>query len=485
MNLSNRTLIRGDNLQAMRELPDACIDLIATDPPFNSKRDYFVPYRDNEGQEPDVLLKAFADTWAWGKEAEAAYQELIVDVGGQIGDTIEGLRKFLNETPMMAYLVMMAIRIVEMHRLLKDTGNLCLHCDPTASHYLKLILDAVFGTSSFRNEIIWRKYGGHKNTATVKFTTEHDVLFFYAVSSASTFNRVFRPLSEKTIRSEYRHVDDDGQRYSIPRGRKFRQGIVKRVYLDTHPGVAIGNLWAEKELTMQGRDDQRTGYPTQKPINLYKRVISALSNEDDIVLDPFAGCGTTVVAAEQLDRQWVGIDLTYLAIGAVRIQIEKLCPQIRNKITILGTPENEKQALDLAQSDPDGFEKWSVTNVLTFKSNAKKGADGGIDGTMKFPLGRINGKQAFGTAVAQVKGGKSTLGHVRDFRTAMQNKEADLGIFVATTPATRGMKQEIARAGIYSHPSYQLEIPILQHYQIQDYFRGKLPILPLREKVVL
>ena len=144
----NRTLVRGDNLEEMRRFPDDSIDLIATDPPFNSKRNYFVPYRDQHGQEPDTLIRAFTDTWTWGEAAEDAYQQLLVEEGGQIGNTIQGLRQFLNETPMMAYLVMMAIRIVEMHRILKTTGSLYLHCDPSASHYLKIILDAIFGCES-------------------------------------------------------------------------------------------------------------------------------------------------------------------------------------------------------------------------------------------------------------------------------------------------------------------------------------------------
>ena len=188
MNLGNRTLIRGDNLQTMRELPDACIDLIATDPPFNSKRDYFVPYRDERGEKPDVLVKAFTDTWAWGAEAEVAYRELVVEIGGQIGDTIEGMRKFLNETPMMAYLVMMGVRIAEMHRLLKDTGSLYLHCDPTASHYLKILLDAVFGTKNFRNEIVWC-YTGPGSPNMRQFNRKHDVILWFCKSDTWTFNK--------------------------------------------------------------------------------------------------------------------------------------------------------------------------------------------------------------------------------------------------------------------------------------------------------
>lgn len=465
MNLSNRTLIRADNLQAMQELPNACIDLIATDPPFNSKRDYFIPFRDQHGQEPDSLVKAFSDTWEWGQEADAAYSELLLNGNKQIGDTIEGLRKFLNETPMMAYLATMAIRIVEMHRILKDTGSLYLHCDPTASHYLKIVLNAIFGVKNFRNEIVWHYTGGGRSKT--YFSRKHDVIFWYvkSVGDDYTFNidamRV--PYKESSGYAKDGIVSKKGKRY-MP-----------------HPdGTPVDDVWDIPIINPLAKE--RTSYPTQKPIALYKRIIEASSNTGDLILDPFAGCGTTAIAAEQLERQWVGIDLTYLAIGAVKIQIEKFCPQIRNQITILGTPENEEQALQLAQSDPQGFEEWCVSHVLQFKSNASKVADGGIDGTMRFPLG---GKQDFGKAVAQIKGGKCTLGDVRGFRTAMQNVEANIGIFVSIRPPTRGMKTEIARAGFYEHPFNQQKYPTLQHYQIQDYFKGRMPELPPREKAVL
>ena len=483
----NRTLIRGDNLEAMREFPDACIDLIATDPPFNSKRNYFVPFKDEKGKSPDILIKAFADTWPWGTEAEMAYHELLVNINGQIGDTIEGLRKFLNETPMMAYLVMMAVRIVEMHRLLKDTGSLYLHCDPTASHYLKIILDAIFGVKNFRNEIIWCYTQGGRGQK--DFPRKHDVIFRYTKSTTYLFDaeaiRVGYQLVSENSSDSFTKTDEDGRLYKevfgSDRKRKYRyykeDGKVPYDWWTDIP-KKTGN-------SAKSKDTELTGYPTQKPIKLYKRIIAASSTVGDIVLDPFAGCGTTAIAAEQLDRQWIGIDLTYLAIGAVKLQIEKLCPHIRDEIIVIGTPEDANQALDLARTDHAGFEAWCVSHVLQFQSNAKKVADGGIDGRMKFPVGRVNGKQAYGKAVAQVKGGTATIGHIRDFRTAMRNDEADLGVFVATAPPTRGMKQEIARAGFYEYPFNQERFPSLQHFQIQDYFRGDLPKLPPRETVVL
>ena len=467
----NRTLIRGDNLTEMQEFPDEYVDLIATDPPFNSKRDYFVPYRDEHGKEPDTLVKAFTDTWTWGNAAEEVYRELIVDVGGQVADTIKGLRQFLNDTPMMAYLVMMAIRIVQMHRILKPTGSLYLHCDPTASHYLKIILDAVFGANNFRNEIVWCYRGGGvpKND----FSRKHDIIFRYSKTKEVTFN-------VDDIRVPYSQESQERLRYTA---RAFRGDKVYDNYNMNERGKHPEDWWVMQPIMPSS--GERTGYPTQKPIDLYKRIIAASSNIGDLILDPFCGCGTTLMAAEALKRQWIGIDLTYLATGAVKHQIEKYFPQLRNEITITGTPENVQQALELARTDPDGFEQWTVTHVLKFKANAKKGADGGIDGTMNFPLGRIQGKQAYGKAVAQVKGGNYTLGQIRDFRTAMKNAKADIGVFLVTTPPSKKMQAEAAKSKIYEHPSYEFTAPRLQIYQIQDYFNDVLPKLPYAEKSLL
>ena len=542
----NRTLVRGDNLNEMRNFPDECIDLIATDPPFNSKRDYFVPYRDEHGQEPDTLVRAFTDTWTWGEAAEDAYEELIVEVGGQIGDTIQGLRQFLNETPMMSYLVMMAVRIVEMHRILKSTGSLYLHSDPSASHYLKIILDAIFGASNFRNEIVWQRTSSHNDGN--RFGRVHDIILFYSKSQQPLWNPVYTAHDPEYVERFYRHEDEIG-RYRVgdltaagvtqrgesgqtwrgvnpsavgnhwraPRREAWPHGVeppenyeslsvhekldvldangliywpprgrvpgFKR-YLSTSRGRRVNDVVTDIN-PLTGNSRERTGYPTQKPIELYKRFITASSNEGDLVLDPFCGCGTTLMAAETLNRHWIGIDLTYLATGAVRQQIERLFPQLRNSVTIAGTPENAEQALELARTNPYGFEEWCVTHVLHFRSNPRRGGDGGIDGTFRFPLGRIEGRQAYGKAVAQVKGGNYTLGHIRDFRTAMQNTDADLGVFVVTTPPTRGMQTEAARAGKYRHPFSGEEFPVLQIYEIQNYFRGVLPRLPFGERTVL
>ena len=394
----NRTLVRGDNLEEMRRFSDECIDLIATDPPFNSNRNYFVPYRDEHGQEPDTLVRAFTDTWTWGGAAEEAYNHLLVEVGGQVGDTIQGLRQFLNETPMMAYLVMMAVRTVEMHRILNPTGSIYLHCDPSASHYLKIILDAIFGASNFRNEVVWQRTSSHNDGN--RFGRVHDIILFYSKNRQPSWNPVYTEHDPEYIERFYRHEDERG-RYRIGdlTAAEVRQGDSGQPWRDVDP-TAVGRHWAVpgrnswpegvqppenyESLSVQDALDvldangliywpprgrvpgfrrylstsrgrrvndvvtdinplasnsrERTGYPTQKPTELYKRFITASSNEGDLVLDPFCGCGTTLVAAEELNRHWIGIDLTYLSIGAVRQQFERLFPQHRESVIIIGTP---------------------------------------------------------------------------------------------------------------------------------------------------
>ena len=290
-------LFHGDNKEILSTLLvqgfRGKIDLIYIDPPFASGADYV----------REVALR--------GKK------ERLEAEGHTIAEQIQYSDIWANDT----YLQFMYERLTLMRELLSDKGSIYVHCDWRMNSYLRLVLDEIFGEFNFRNEIVWRKYGGHKNTAKLKFTTENDTLLFYSLTDRYTFNAVFRPLSEQTIKSEYRHIDENGRRYAIPRGRKYLQGTVKRVYLDTNPGVAIGNLWTEKELTIQGDDDERIGYPTQKPEALVERIINASSNEGDIVLDCFVGSGTTAAVAEKLGRRWIAADINK---GAIQTTIKRL-----------------------------------------------------------------------------------------------------------------------------------------------------------------
>ena len=312
--IPNRTIFIRDNLEVMRGMNSESVDLIYLDPPFNSGQEWSAPVGSK------AAGAAFKDAWTLDdvkeerveeiEEANPALHHIVIAAG------------FTHSESMQGYLTYMAIRLLEMRRILKLTGSVYLHCDPTASHYLKAVMDAVFGRTNFRNEVAWGKYGGHKNTASRKFTTQHDSLLFYSFEDA-VFNPVYLLLAEATIKAEYKHVDESGRRYAIPRGRKFREGIIKRVYLDENPGVAAGTLWVGQGLTMQGRDNQRTGYPTQKPLALLERIVKASSNEGDMVLDPFCGCATTCVAAEKLGREWIGIDLSEKAYDLVVQRLAK------------------------------------------------------------------------------------------------------------------------------------------------------------------
>ena len=290
-------LFHGDNKEILSTLLvqgfRGKIDLIYIDPPFASGADYV----------REVALR--------GKK------EKLEAEGHTIAEQVQYSDIWANDT----YLQFMYERLTLMRELLSDNGSIFVHCDWRMNSYLRLVLDEIFGAANFRNEIVWRKYGGHKNTAKLKFTTENDTLLFYSLTDQYTFNAIFRPLSEQTIKSEYRHTDENGRRYAIPRGRKYLQGTVKRVYLDTNPGVAIGNLWIEKELTIQGDDDERMGYPTQKPEALLERIIKASSNEGDIVLDCFVGSGTTAAVAEKLGRRWIAADINK---GAIQTTIKRL-----------------------------------------------------------------------------------------------------------------------------------------------------------------
>ena len=290
-------LFQGDNKEILSALLvqgfRGKIDLIYIDPPFASGADYV------------------------RKVALRGQKKVLEAEGHTIAEQIQYSDIWANDT----YLQFMYERLILMRELLSDKGAIYVHCDWRMNSYLRLALDEIFGEINFRNEIVWRKYGGHKNTAKLKFTTENDTLLFYSVTDKYTFNAIFRPLSEQTIKSEYRHTDENGRRYAIPRGRKYLQGTVKRVYLDTNPGVAIGNLWIEKELTIQGEDDERIGYPTQKPEALLERIIKASSNEGDLVADFFGGSGTTAAVAEKLGRRWIAADINK---GAIQTTIKRL-----------------------------------------------------------------------------------------------------------------------------------------------------------------
>ena len=279
------------------EIPDRSIDLVYLDPPFNTNRDYHLPFQENDSK-TGKNRKAFSDTWKWDKTSEHALTR-IKGSYPELYSLLKGLVNGLGNTPVAAYLVMMTPRLLEIHRVLKATGSLYLHCDPTSSHYLKIILDRIFGVTHFRNEIAWSYKGGGRSKK--HFARKHDTILFYTKGDTWTFN--YRDiLVDRTNRTYF--TDENGDRYWLKYG--------KRYYLK-HEGKVPEDWWADID-PLHGPYKERLGYPTQKPLALLERIVKASSNEGDIVLDPFCGCGTTLVAAEQLGRKWIGIDISKEAI---------------------------------------------------------------------------------------------------------------------------------------------------------------------------
>ncbi len=300
-NFQNRSLYQMDNLDVLRGINSGTIDLIATDPPFNKGRDFHAT--------PASLAAgaSFQDRWSWKDDVQTEWVDAIEDGWPETHALIEAVR--LTDESMAAYLCFMGVRLMEMRRVLKDTGSIYLHCDPTANAYLRLLMDTIFGKGSFRNDIVWRKYAGRKNNATRKFSTQQETILFYVKTEDALFNILYEPISDKEIQKKYKMKDEEGRLYREAWGRRYQlTGENRRIYLDEQPGAAIGSLWAEDGLQLNTSSAERVGYPTQKPLALYERIIRASSNEGDVVFDPFAGCATTCVAAERLGRQWIGAD---------------------------------------------------------------------------------------------------------------------------------------------------------------------------------
>lgn len=364
-------LIYGDNLEVLQNrnlFPNQFVDLIYLDPPFNSHSSYNVLFKSPTGEHSQAQVEAFDDTWHWETgDAEDAFYRVMKSGSTDAAEMLRAMRQFLKENDMMAYLCMMAVRLIELHRVLKPTGSLYLHCDPTASHYLKMLLDAIFGARNFKNEIVWRR-SHPKGHAFTRFATTHDVIFYYAKdANHCTWNAVYAPY-DKSASQQYSLIDEGGRRYQLtsllnpnpdrPNLTYEFKGVIKvwrwtrermleedrkgrivvpragrgipryKRYMDEQEGVPVGDFWSDIEIAA---GNERLGYPTQKPLALLEQILSASSNENDLVLDPFCGCGTTVHAAQKLNRRWIGIDLTHLAISLVRRRLTDAFPMAQFK----------------------------------------------------------------------------------------------------------------------------------------------------------
>ncbi|MCA3630148.1 MAG: restriction endonuclease [Methylobacterium sp.] len=530
--MGNR-LYYGDNLEILRQhIADASVDLIYLDPPFNSNATYNVLFKAPGGAQSQSQIEAFDDTWHWGERAERAFDEVMTSGNTDAAEMLRAMRGFLKENDMMAYLAMMAVRLLELHRVLKSTGSLYLHCDPTASHYLKILLDAVFGAANYRSEVIWKRQSAHSD-ATTKFASVSDKILFFSKSKDTKFNQVRTPLDPEYVEKFYRFQDSDGRRYRLSdmsapegggmsainkntgrpngwfewkgfappaRGWRFSPDTMAKLesegrlhfpdskekrlqlkrYLDENEGQVIGNVWDDIQ-PLHGAAREALGYPTQKPLALLERILAASSNEGDVVLDPFCGCGTTVHAAEKMGRRWIGIDITTIAIEMIEKRLVQAFPRVQYELT--GMPKDMDGARRLAEQDKFEFQKWVLyalkSSAVPFKGG-RKGADGGVDGYIYFkPDGKTSEK-----AVVSVKGGKNVgVGMVRDLIATIERERAKVGIILTLAEPTREMKKEAATAGLYKTEMLG-DFPRIQILTVQDLFDGDRPRLPWIDSTV-
>ncbi len=525
----NNRLYYGDNLEILRNreyFPDECVDLIYLDPPFNSNRNYNVLFKSESGADSEAQITAFEDTWHWGETAEATYDELIMDAPHKVATAIEALMNLIERNQMMAYLVMMTARLVELHRVLKPTGSLYLHCDPTASHYLKLILDTIFGGQNFQNEIVWKRTSAHSDRTqgnVLHMGRIHDVMLFYTKSEFATRHSVYTPYDDSYINKMYNKVDDDGRRYrldnltgpggaskgnpfyevmGVSRHWRYSQEKMKQLimegrvvqtkpgnvpaykrYLDEMPGVALQDVWDDIN-PLGSNAKERLGYPTQKPEALLERIIRASSNEGDIVLDPFCGCGTAIAAAHKLGRAWIGIDITHLSIALQKYRLQDMFELVSGAdYAVIGEPATVEGARELAQDSANEgryqFEWWALS-LLRAKPvggsagsrRGKKGADQGVDGVINFFDEDEAGKKKPQKAVVQVKSGKVNSGQVQQLKGAMENAGAAIGVFITLEPPTGAMTKEALAAGWYESRTWGKRYRRLQILTIGDLFDG-------------
>ncbi len=471
------TLYYGDNLKVIREfIQNETIDLIYLDPPFNSNRTYNVLFKDESGISSDAQITAFDDSWHWGQTAQDTYNELVTKSPGNFGQMIQSLYQFIGANQMMAYLVMMAIRLIELHRVLKPTGSLWLHCDPTASHYLKILLDMIFGAKSFRNEIIWCYT--RPSASVNQFPRTHETLFWYSKSDRAVFYRdsIRVPYNEETLARSNRNP-----------GTKSVMGSKGKDRLN--PLGKIPESWWVIPI-LQGNSSEKLGYPTQKPLALLERIILATSKPGDLVLDPFSGCGTCITAAQKLHRHWIGIDITHLAISMHKSRLkDSFGLEPKKDYRLVGEPEDLPGAYQLSLDDRFQFEAWAIslvearpmnrpTQSLVGQREIHKGFDRGIDGIINFLDDRKGGVKK---ALVQVKSGKVNSGHIRDLKGVLDREKAQIGVFITLEPPSREMTTEALTSGTYHSEIWDRDYPKIQIVSIEELLNGvtlKIPQTP-------
>lgn len=452
-------LYYGDNLDVLRRhIPDESVDLIYLDPPFNSNATYNVLFAEQDGTRSHAQIKAFGDTWRWDQGAARSFQGA-VEAGGRVADALVAFRTFLGENDLLAYLSMMAPRLVELRRVLKETGTIYLHCDPTASHYLKMLMDAAFGPANFRNEIVWCYAGG--GIPKSDFPRKHDIILRYSKSDTYFYAPVYRPYTPGTI----------------ARGRTAIKGKYADIGL-REEGTPVNDWWPDVPKITSPTDPEKLGYPTQKSEALLERILRVSSREGDSVLDPFCGCGTAIAVAQRLGRPWIGIDITHLAIGLIRHRLHDAFGD-RADFKVIGEPVSVADAKELAKSDPYQFQWWALGLVGARPVEQKKGADRGIDGRLYFHDESAGGKTK--QVILSVKGGKIPASAIRDLRGVIEREGAEIGVLISMEAATKPMRAEAASADFYRSPYTNRSHPRLQLLTVEEILGGKgIDMPPIR-----
>ena len=508
-------LFFGDNLDVLRRhVASESADLIYLDPPFNSNADYNILFAEKDGSRAAAQIKAFSDTWQWDAASALAYEEA-VEAGGRVAGAMIAFRTLLGTNDMLAYLAMMAPRLIELRKVLKPTGSLYLHCDPTASHYLKILLDAVFGADNFRNEIIWKRHNSRSTSQ--RWPRVHDVLLFYSKSERFTFHSA-QVAGDRTKIPHTLITGEDGlkyQTYELTGAGVTQEGESGKPWRGFDPS-SIGRHWANSESTREEWDAaglihwpqpgsrggfprrkagepfdpearfvtvgdvwtdidrinqsarERLGYPTQKPEALLEGIVAASSNPGDVVLDPFCGCGTAVAAAQKLGRRWIGIDITHLAINLIKHRLLNAFGT-EARYQVIGEPVDQQGAASLAAGDPYQFQWWALGLVGARPAEPKKGADQGIDGRLYFHDEGTGGTTK--QIVFSVKAGKTGAAHLRDLLGVLDREKAQIGVLISLQEPTREMRKEAATAGFYPSP-WGTKHPRLQLLTIEELLTG-------------
>jgi Adenine specific DNA methylase Mod len=515
------TLYYGDNLDILkRYIKDESVDLIYLDPPFNSNKNYNVLFEEKNGSAATAQIKAFDDTWHWDQIAALAYREL-VEKGGNISIVMQACRSFLGENDMMAYLSMMAPRLLELHRVLKHTGSLYLHCDPTASHYLKIVLDSIFGFRNYRSEITWLRSKNPKGSQhnPKQYSPDTDTILYFAKSDKTLLNidSIKKKITEEGLLIKYDRKDkigpftdgpvicsaSMGERPNLvyeykgytPPPWGWRMVKEKLIELDNKgnlgwsstgqpyrkfrpeddTGSPIGNCWTDIS-SINPQAQERLGYPTQKPEELLERIIKASSNEGDVVLDPFCGCGTTINVAQKLNRQWIGIDITHLAISLMKHRLrDTFGIDISKQYKVIGEPADLSGAQELAQSDPYQFQWWALGLVGARPVEQKKGADKGIDGRLFFHDDE-SGKTK--QMIFSVKAGQVHSSHIRDLNGVLEREKAEMGVMISMEEPTRNMVKEASAADLYEAEALGKKFPKIQIITVGELLEGKKIEMP-------